>query len=176
MHLFVGPIFILLSIRWGKWKNWKEYYSTIQFFIIGDLLYNFLLARYPMWEFHPFKYEKSILPNHTLISLFSMLTFYPSTVVLYLSNYPEQRSIMIKIIYILSFSFIYIFIEFFDLNIFKSIHYYHSWNFCWSIVFDIGMFSMLILHQKKPGIALLISLIIAISLFFVFNVPIRSMR
>ena len=176
MHLFLGPIFILLSLRWGNWKKWKEFYSTIQFFILGDLLYNFLLARYPMWEFSPFKYERFILPNHTLLNLFSMLTLYPSSVVLYLSNYPAQRSKMTKIIYILFFSFIYIFIEFIDFKVFKIISYYHSWNFSWSILFDISMFSLLILHYKKPGIALLISLVIVISLFFIFNVPIRNMR
>lgn len=47
-RIMMGAIFIITCWKWGDWKNWKLYYPTIQFLIIGDLKANFLLYNKPL--------------------------------------------------------------------------------------------------------------------------------
>lgn len=45
--------FIIIGLLFGVWKRWNEFYPTLLFWIIGDLLYASLLYNNRMWEFHP---------------------------------------------------------------------------------------------------------------------------
>jgi len=37
MNFVYGFLYLFAAWKWGDWKNWREYYPTILFFIIGDL-------------------------------------------------------------------------------------------------------------------------------------------
>jgi len=56
MGLIVLIILIIMSIflcwKYGDWKNWKLYYPTILYLIIGDLACNILTARMPLWSYN----------------------------------------------------------------------------------------------------------------------------
>lgn len=50
MH-FVFNGLLLAGIKWGNWRRWRDYYPTILFFIIGDLLYSCLLYNHQLWAY-----------------------------------------------------------------------------------------------------------------------------
>ncbi|PIB57799.1 hypothetical protein, partial [Pseudomonas sp. 2822-17] len=52
IHIVIKLLFLFAAYKWGDWEKWEKYYPTILFFIIGDLLYNFLFYNYPMWLFN----------------------------------------------------------------------------------------------------------------------------
>ncbi|KOP81859.1 hypothetical protein LIS82_10065 [Cytobacillus solani] len=175
MHSIIGILFLIASLFWGDWKNWRKYYSTILFFIIGDLLYNFLLNHYLLWEYVP-SFDKRWLPNHTFINLFAMLILYPSTVVMYLGNFPEGKSLLKKILYISLWVFIYFSKEVVNLLIFGHFSHSYDWNLLWSLCFDVIIFLILLIHYRYPRIAIVLSVIIIISFWKLFDVPISGMN
>ncbi len=61
MYILINVIYTIAALKWGDWRNWKQYHPTILFYCIGDFLYNFILYNKPMWLFRDL-----ILPNHTL--------------------------------------------------------------------------------------------------------------
>lgn len=41
-------VFVIIAWKWGDWKNWKLYYPTILFMILGDFVYIFLTYKKPL--------------------------------------------------------------------------------------------------------------------------------
>ena len=167
MFVWVAPLFLICCWKWGDWKNWKEYYHTILYFILIDFLNNFLTANYPLW-----KYQHTPL-NHTLSDVLVAFTVYPSTVLLFLPYYPKK--IIRKVAYILCWVSLYTFIEVSSVKI-GIFTYHNGWNIWWSIGFNFGMFIMLRFFYKHPLLAWPVSwLLITITLMF-FKLPIDNMR
>ena len=84
MYILINTFYLIAGYKWGDWRNWKQYYPTILFFILGDFLYNFLLYKESMWLFHDL-----ILPNHTTITILAMVVTYSATVLIYLGRFPK---------------------------------------------------------------------------------------
>ncbi|WP_407921229.1 CBO0543 family protein [Bacillus salipaludis] len=80
--------FIVAVWRWGDWRNWEKYQSTILFKITCALLYEVLTYNYPLWEYSDFD---TFLPTHTLNSLAITFVGFTCTVLLFLSCYPETK-------------------------------------------------------------------------------------
>ncbi|WP_408009737.1 CBO0543 family protein [Pseudalkalibacillus sp. A8] len=157
-------IYTLAAWKWGDWRNWKTYYPTILFFLVGDLLYQFLFHDYSMWEFENLRVESLIHLNHTHISLFLMAVKYPATILIYLGNFPKRP--IYQFLYILLWVFIYCLNELTNLWL-GVISFHNSWHFGWSILFNFSMFVILFVHHKKPLLAWGIS---AVFIFFLWNV------
>ncbi|MFD0824564.1 CBO0543 family protein [Neobacillus sp. M.A.Huq-85] len=168
MYIFISTIYSIAALIWGDWRNWKQYYPTILFFIIGDFLYNFLLYNKSMWIFHDL-----ILPNHTMITLLAMAFSYTATVLIYLGRFP--KSWIKRFFWFLLWWGIYIVIEFIN-NKMGFITYHHNWNFGWSIIFSGIIFFILPIHQKKPLLAWFLSIIIIVYLLIIFDVRISDMK
>lgn len=175
MHTLLGIVFLLASFRWGDWRNWKDYYPTIQFFIIGDLLYNFLLHHYLVWEYSR-SFDYLWLPNHSFINLFNMVIIYPCVVVMYISHFPFNSSLFKKVLYISFWVAIFTIKEMVNLFLFEHFSHKYGWNLGWSILFNFIIFSMLVLHFKFTKTALLLSSIIIAVLWLLFKVPIKGMN
>ncbi|WP_372512770.1 CBO0543 family protein [Bacillus salipaludis] len=156
--------------RWGDWRNWEKYQSTILFKITCALLYEVLTYNYPLWEYSDFD---TFLPTHTLNSLAITFVGFTCTVLLFLSCYPEtkKKQIFYIIFWVLLNSAIEI--SYHLIGLFK---YYHGWNFWWSVLFNCVMFPMLILHYKKPLMAYALSVPIIIVLLLYFDVPIDKLK
>ncbi|MBB6447226.1 CBO0543 family protein [Bacillus benzoevorans] len=168
MYIFINLLFLIAGCKWGDWRNWHQYYPTILFLIIGDLLYDFLLYNKSMWLFHDL-----ILPNHTTITLLSMAVTYSATVLIYLGRFPEgwrKRSL-----WFLLWLGIFSLAEFIN-HEFGFITYHNGWNFSWSILFTVIIFLLLPIHYKKPLAAWVLSLIIILSLLSIFNVNLDDMK
>ncbi|MCM3166091.1 hypothetical protein [Peribacillus frigoritolerans] len=69
MHFVFTVLFLLAGIKWGNWRRWKDYYPTILFFIIGDLLYSCLLYNHQLWAYQEIFFGVHILRNDLIISL-----------------------------------------------------------------------------------------------------------
>lgn len=50
-RIIIISLFLLACWKWGNWRNWKEYYPTILYFIIGDLSYKVLFYNKTLWEY-----------------------------------------------------------------------------------------------------------------------------
>ncbi|WP_010283042.1 CBO0543 family protein [Bacillus timonensis] len=174
MHLVYNVVLLLAAFKWGDWRGWREYYPTILFFIMGDLLKNVLFHDYWIWTFHETMFAKNILVNHTFISLLIMFIAYPATVLIYLGRFPETK--WKKPLWIGLWVFLYVIVEYISLQYFHLITHHHGWSMYWSILFNLVMFMMLRLHQKQPLLALGVSVIWILFLLYMFPIPLKYIK
>jgi hypothetical protein len=168
MYILINAIYLIAGFKWGDWRNWKQYYPTILFFIIGDFLYNYLLYNKSMWLFHDL-----ILPNHTSITILTMVIVYTATVLIYLGKFPKgwkKRSL-----WFLLWSGLYMFAEYINSKL-GFITYHNGWNMWWSVLFTGIIFFILPVHHKRPLLAWLFSIIIIVSLLTIFDIKISEMK
>ncbi|GAA0330176.1 hypothetical protein GCM10008967_20850 [Bacillus carboniphilus] len=174
MHFVFNGLFLVAAIKWGNWKNWGEYYPTILFFIAGDLLQNFLLYNHSKWTFKETIFAEQILSNHTIISLMIMLIVYPSTVLIYLGRFPQERTKQIG--WFLFWVAIYSVVELINLRYLHLIEHHNGWSLGWSILFNVTMFFILRVHHKTPPLAWILSLIWIVFLWTSFDIPFKELK
>ncbi|TVY06890.1 CBO0543 family protein [Paenibacillus cremeus] len=174
MHILIQVLLALIARRWGDWIHWRNYYPTILFLIIGDLLYNFVNYNYSLWTFHPDRIEDIIYRNHTLITLGIYLIGYPSLVLLYLGNYPETKKNK-QFLYVTAWVLLFSMIEAISHFLVKGITYSNGWSYWWSLLFFIFVFIILRVHYLRPLLAWTISIVV-ILLWICFGVPVQTMK
>ncbi|TDL75389.1 hypothetical protein E2R56_06095 [Rhodococcus qingshengii] len=168
MHTMIAVFFVIISLFFGVWRRLNEFYSTLLFWIIGDLLYASLLHDFRVWEFHPVWIDHFILPTHTIIATSIAFLVYPSVIVVFLGRFPESS--FKKICWIILWALIFQGIEVIAyLN--KSIIHHHGWTLAWSLIFNIVTYSLLAIHKWKPWVAWLLSILNIILLWIIFHPP-----
>lgn len=156
--------------KWGDWRNWQKYYPTILFFIIGDLLYLYLLSdHFPMWRYNPPTIDEKVGLTNTHISLSIIIIKYPATALIYLANFP-QGSLLKQAFYFIGWVVIYFVNEFIDVKL-HFIKYFNGWNLAWSVLFCTIMFFIIKVHFHKPMLAWLLSAGFIFFLWNVFDIP-----
>jgi hypothetical protein len=155
-------VMVIVCRQSGKWKNWKEYYSTILYLFIGDVVCDQLVYNKPLWSLNQLSYLYPILD----IGLSAVL--YPCTVILFLSYYPASKKKQIT--YYLLWVFLYSGVEFISFC-FGDFLYFNGWNICYSVIFNAVMFPMIRLHYKRPIITWPISTVLALIFIFLFRIP-----
>lgn len=167
MHVVVGILFMLCAYRWGDWKNWHKYYSTMLFMGFGDLAYNCLFHDKMLWEYH-----SCIFPSvpHIILTLLWITTIFIPTLLIYLPRFPHKA--LSRIIYILSWAILYISMEWI-LSLFGCFHYHNGWSIFYSFIFDCFMFPLLYLHFKKPLLAWPVVLVGSITTMSFFGVHLK---
>ena len=163
MILVLAFLFILVCYKWGDWRNWQSYYSTVLFFIIGDFIYLYIFSEKPLWQY------TTKLFSGTITTLIVALIIYPSTVLLFIPSYLNSGKIK-KVIYISIWVIFFSAIEYIALK-FNYIKYFNGWCFSWSVLFDCVLFPLLLIHQKKPYIAWFLSFIFCMIIVFLFKIP-----
>jgi hypothetical protein len=174
MHLVFNALFILAGIKWGDWKRWREYYSTILFIICVDLFKNFILYNYWMWTYQEVFFGENILRNHTFINLLIMVIAYPSTILIFLGRYPQGR--WKQFFWISLWIFIYWIVEYINLKYLDLINHHNGWNMWWSLLFLMVMFPMLRIHYKNPLVAWGLSVVFILFLWNIFDIPIEKLK
>lgn len=169
MRLLIFITFFLCAWRWGDWKNWKNYYSTILFFIVASFYYISIYHNYPLWRFEPMP-PLHILSNSTLIGLAITFIIFPCTTLIYLGNYPQGNK---QYLYIAKWIALYTLIEAIMFYT-HGITYHNGWNLAWSIVFNIALFSTTRLHFLRPWFGWVSGLVLALFFAFVFGFPINQ--
>ncbi|WP_064093962.1 CBO0543 family protein [Rossellomorea aquimaris] len=158
--LLIVIAYILIAIKFMNWSRWKEYYPTIQFYVIGDLLYNFVFYHHTLWAYKGASWKWL---NHTFISLTFTFTVIPIALMFFLQYYPKgKKRFLYLFLWVLYFTLLELFFSKIGLFVYDN-----GWNLWWSALFNVVTFSMISLHFKKPVVALIISVpLIAVLLLF----------
>lgn len=148
--------------RLKYWKNWKEYYPTILFVYVGNLIYDVLTHSRPLWSFG------NLIFKYPILDLMVMALLYPATVILYLSHYPS--GFYKQVLYVLMWSAI------FDVSELvawctNGFDYYNGWTIIYSIIFNLIMFPVIRLHHKKPLFVWPICGAMAMLIIWWFRIP-----
>ncbi len=162
--LFVAA-YVVISIRYGAWKRWKEYYSTFLYAIIGDLGYNLLFYEKSLWEYKN-------LVSHIFSDLLIAFIVFPCAITLFLTNYPVKRK---RALYILIWAGIHTALEYISCRLGNFVHY-NNWNILWSMALYCIAFVLIRVHSVKPLLAWPISIVMAYSTMFFFHVPLGGMK
>lgn len=165
MHIAITILTIMASIKWGDWKNWREYHASMFFISTGGLLYEYIVQENSLWKFHP-----DFLYGHAMVVIVYAVITMPISIFLFLSNFPEKK--LQRLIYIFIWSGIYISSEW-VLYVFDRISYQNGWTIWYSFLFDIIMFSVIALHHFKPIRAYIISVLIIVFLISYFEIPFK---
>ena len=165
VYMLSALLFNIAALRWGDWRNLSRYYPTILFMIAASLFYESSCYEYPLWQFKP---QKTLVHNVTIISILINFGIFPATVLLFLSRFPN--TLLKQIGYTLLWSVGYILGEYACLLV-NLIEYHNGWHFGWSILFDLLMFPILRLHHIRPLGGWIATVIFAIFLWNVFDIP-----
>ena len=174
-HLLLSFFAIFLAWKWGDWRNWKSYYPTILFLIIGDLSYISLTSDKTLWQ-----YESSIFTGDFVELLIAIIIF-PCTCLIYFALYFKLRKSNLignnrhLILFFLFGASIYTIFEWlsFKLGFFS---YHNGWNIYWSFAFNCIMFPLILLHYKKPLWAWPLSVVFAFLIIHIFDLPFTIMK
>jgi hypothetical protein len=168
--LLVVIVYIIFAKIFVDWKRFKEFYPTIQFFIIGNLLYNFLFYNHTLWSY---KAVTVNWLNHTLIDITFSFIILPVVIMIYLQYFPKtpKKKIAYLAVWIAYFSFLeYIFYK-------RGLFIYENdWGLGMSVVFNTIMFVLLRMHSRKPVLSLAVSLPIIIILLFFFHPSLSDLK
>ncbi len=165
MHILIAVMTILAIWIRRDYRHWREYHTTMLYIAVGNLMYNFLCANYLLWKFNP-----DVLSNHTMTEVVYTLVVFPGTVLMFLTRYPSSWKK--KAYHYATWIGVYVGFEIVFL-ILDKIYYQYNWHLGWSALFDCVMFPMLRLHYKKPILAYILSVPIAIFLIWYFDVPVH---
>lgn len=168
--LLVVVVYILFARYFVDWKRWREFYPTIQFYILCNLTYNFLFYQHTLWRY---KAVTVSWLNHTLIELTFTFFIVPVVLFMYLQHFPQQTKN--KLIYLCVWIGYFSAIEWLFEK--KGLFVYENgWNGWWSLVFNIISFTILRLHFRRPLLALSLSLPIIIILLFFFHPELHELK
>jgi hypothetical protein len=159
----LGIIGIILCWKSGAWKDWKLYYSTILYFMVGDSIADLLLYNNMLWTYG------SLIDKSAVLDISIMVLLYPSTVILYLAYYPNKAGK--QYLYILLWVAIYSLTEYIACLI-DGFSYHNHWSIWYSVLFNFLMFPLLRLHYKKPLLVWPISAALAFTVLWWFQIPV----
>ncbi|WP_374214218.1 CBO0543 family protein [Candidatus Desulfosporosinus nitrosoreducens] len=158
---------VIITWKWGDWRNWKQYYSTILYLIIGDLSCVLLTTNKTLWQF-----ESPTISNDFSEFLIAFICF-PCTCLVFFALYAKVQSYR-KTVYIsLFFLFcatLYTSIEWLSFKL-GFITYHNGWSLYWSFGLNFIMFPLLLLHYKKSLLVWPLSLILAAAMIYWFDLP-----
>ncbi len=159
-------ILIIISVylcwKYGDWKNWRLYYPTILYLVIGNLTCDILVYQNPLWSYN-IKFLSRIYADLLVIAF-----IYPSTIILFLTYYPKL--IKKQVAYLLLWVLIYSSVEYLA-SILGGFSYSNGWTIEWSILFNCIMFPLLYLHYKRPLWVWPISMALAFIVLYIFKIP-----
>lgn len=153
---------VIITYKFGDWKNWRQYYPTILFFCCGNLIAYAVFHHSPLWEF------KSKVFSHFTIDLIQMIFIFTSTTILFLQYYPKSRTK--QFFYILMWVLIYSVIEWI-FHLLGGIVYNRGWSIWWSAFHNVYQFIFLGIHHKKPILAWILAFATLGIVMTIFKVP-----
>lgn len=155
-------IVVAITWKWGDWRRLRQYYSTILFLALGDYICLYFTFDKPLWRF------TTIIPTKLAETMMALLIF-PCVVLLFLPYFPKKNNSR-KLLYICIWTSIFSLIEWWALRIHHFVHF-NEWKLTYSVAFNLGMFTLIQIHYKKPLWAWSISLVTAIFIITVFKIP-----
>lgn len=170
ISVIYSSFWIIVSCWLVNWKEWKKYYPTALFAAVANLLYEVICSKYQLWSMEP-----NGLPNHTLNILLLSIIGMPISTMIYLSNYPFNKSLFKQVLYTSIFIIGFTIMEYIAVK-FGSITYHHGWTLFHSFLFDISIFVILFIHFKYPIWAWVLSTIVIFIVLINFNIGLDKMN
>ena len=161
--IFAG--FVFAAWRWGDWRNWEKYYSTILYFILISILQTLVTYDHYLWKFNPSD-AVPFLNNHIAITIAVSFVVFTSTALIFLANYPNNHH---QYWYILLWICLYVFIEIITMKT-GLITHHHGWTLGWSIAVNVLTFPMLRLHFLRPLLTWVLTFIFFTTFCVIFGV------
>jgi hypothetical protein len=165
MHLTLSAFMIYAVWRWGDWRNWQKYHTSMMYFALGNLLYNYLTSAHFLWRLAPDAWT-----NYTITEMLYTFIVFPATSLLFLSNFPQ--GIMRQLKHYAVWIVLYISVESL-FTVTGRIEYQYGWNLGWSALFNVLMFPMLRLYYLKPLLAYPVSAGLCDMWLWLFNIPVH---
>lgn len=156
---------IFSAWRWGDWKNWQCYHTSIFYICFCDIFYYFLTFHYPLWRLEP----KGVVSSRTLAIMIELVIFICTTLI-YLGRFPKGR--WKPVLWIGFWILLYTSLEW-GLSRLGVFVYFHGWTLFKSTLFDILAFPIVRLHFSKPLLTYILSIPITIILLYLNHVPVR---
>jgi hypothetical protein len=160
MNLAIAAILLLIAILFSKWSRWKEYYPTLLFIAVCNLLYNYLVMGNHLWKF------KSAIVPHEVMDIVYTFIINPSMTIVFLSHHPAKW--WRNILYWTAWTIVFTGIEYIQF-VTDCINYFNGWTIWWTIVFYVTMYPMLYLHYRKPILALVLSVPLTFGYLWYFD-------
>jgi len=130
----------MICWKTGKWRKWKDYYPTILFLFLADLVSDITQCQKNLWAFN----ELTI--KYPFLDLALMALLYSTTCILFLSS--SNGSLKMQALNIALWAALYSGIEYVGYLI-GDFKYYNGWNIYYSILMNLVLFSLANLHHKK---------------------------
>lgn len=167
--LLVIAVYVVFAYFFVDWKNWRSYYPTVQYFIICNLLYNFIFYNHTLWRYKAVTVDWL---NHTFIDIAFSFIIVPIAIMIYLRFFPKGKK---QYLYISLWIVYFTIIEFLFYK--KGLFVYeNNWNVLWSGLFNIILFTMVRLHYKSPLKALLVSIPLIVVLLLLFHPSLSDLK
>ncbi len=168
--VMVVLVWIAFAIIFLDKKIIQQTYATVQYFIIFNLVYNFLYYNHTLWE-----YQGLTTPilNHTFIELSFTFIILPIAVVVYLKYFPSQKYHQLFYLFFWVVFFTFIELLFYKMEMFR---YDNGWGVTDSLWFNVLMFFMIRLHYSRPFLTMMLSIIITIVLIQFFPIPLDKLK
>ncbi len=168
--LLVIVVWILFAYKFVDWSQWKKQYSTILYFIVVNLTYNFLYYNHTLWAFRGITAEWL---NHSIINMAFTFFICPVGLIIYLQRFPQKRSS--QLIYISIWIAFYSIIQ----TLFAHMGMYiydNGWNGWLNIILNTILFVVIYIHYKNPVRAIILSIPLAILFYVFFPFPLDSLK
>lgn len=155
--------FLFAAWRWGDWRRWQVYYPTMLFAVAVDLFAAYVSYHRPLWIFNP----DALVRSHTGVEIVSTFVMMPTTVLVYLSNFPPAGRAR-QAAYMLAATALYAVLETADMAT-GGISYANGWSLWCSYLFDGAMFPIFTLHHARPLYGWLATLAMAAYILMAFG-------
>lgn len=167
LFFFLEALWIIFAYKKGDWRNWKVYYPTILFFWCGDLIYNVVFYKKPLWVF--------VNPafSHHLTDLLCIFIVFTCTVLIFIPHYPKTFKKQLQ--YLGFWILLYSSIEW-VFHVLGGISYHNGWSIWFSIMHNTYQFILLKIHQENPILAWILALIIFMIIMAIFNVDLITAK
>ncbi|AST91021.1 MULTISPECIES: CBO0543 family protein [Sutcliffiella] len=168
--LLVMIVWILFAYKFVDWSQWKKQYSTILFFMVVNLFYNYFYYNHTLWAFRGITAEWL---NHSIINLAFTLFICPVGLIIYLQRFPQKRNS--QIVYIGIWVLFYSVIQ--TLFAYTGMYVYdNGWNGWLNLLLNTVMFTIIYIHYRSPLKAILLSILLAIIFYIFFPFPLESLK
>lgn len=155
------------AYRWGDWRNWKQYYPTILFAVMGNMTSELLMYRSPLWEYNDVFGDYMVLLIGLSVLLFS------GTVILFLSFYPKKPAH--QALFILAWAVGFTALEYLAMQAGSFLHH-RGWSIWYTLLHNLIMFALFRLHFKRPLLAWPASFLVAFAVLWYFDLPFELVR
>jgi hypothetical protein len=161
-HLICALSLLIGSFFFGNWKKWASILPTMYYISLMNLFYHHIAHTLKkLWEL-----KKPFLNEFINGTIYTFVTL-PSLAFLFLSHYPDGNRKR-KTLYFLKWIVASLITEWFFLKM-GYIKFYEGYSYAWEFLFYPMMYVMIRLHHRKPGIAQIVSVVIIVILFIIFD-------